>query len=96
MGRKGKSTVQGTSVNSFINKLIDKYIEQNKRLFRLKQIKLSRAKVVEVAFLAYLDGKGVLEQYLKELDYSDGEVKSIKEHLKSVSGLSQTKHEPKG
>lgn len=84
MGRKGKTTIFGTTTSNLYSKLIEKYIEEKGDILRLKQISPSKAKVVELAILKFLEIQGVLEPYLKEFGLTDSEVKSIKEHLKVV------------
>lgn len=84
MGRKGKTTV-GTTVPEIYKKLLDMFIEKNKRKFEFMGQKLSRAKVLEIAILTLLSEQGVLEQWMKALGCSDAEISSIKEYLQLVS-----------
>jgi len=84
MPRRGKTTVKGTTVNDLYTKLVEKYIELKKQEFKLRQIRLSRAKVYELSLLKFLEIQGILEPFLKELDYSDSAIRNIKDNLKLV------------
>lgn len=66
-----------------IGKLLDKFKEEKQKDF--PTIKLSRPKIIELAVYKLLDEKGVLEQFLQELNYSDSQIKSIKQYLLIVT-----------
>ncbi len=88
MGRKGKKTLQGTSVSSMYNQLIEKYIEEVSKKRLLSQP--SKAQVVEDSILVFLEKQGILEQLLKSVGCLDEEVKSIRAHLKAEYDLHST------
>lgn len=84
MPRKGKTTIKGTSVNDIYSKLVEKFIVEKKEEFKLRHIRLSKAKVFEIALLKFLEMQGVLEPFLKELGYSDSAIRNIKGSLTLV------------
>ena len=84
MPRKGKVTVKGTSLDKLFDDLIHLFIEEKKREFAMRHIKLSKAKVMEISVQKFLEIQGVLEPYLKKLGFSDSEIRNIKDTLKLV------------
>jgi len=64
--------------------LVQKFIELKKEEFKLRHIRLSRAKVYELSLLKFLEMQGVLEPFLKEFGYSDSAIRNIKDSLKLV------------
>lgn len=74
----------GTSSNKLIAKLIERYIEEKEKQPVLLDEKLSRNKVIEAAALLFLDSKGVLDKLLAEQNYSDVQVKRLKQRLQAV------------
>jgi len=81
MPREG---IKSTSIPDLYVKLIDKLLEEKKNEFILKNIRLSRAAIIEIALLKFLEIQGVLERYLKELGLEDSAIEGIKERLKVV------------
>ena len=65
-----------------VGDLMDKYVKEQGRDFAL--LRLSRAKLIEIAVLRFLDQKGVLEKYLSELGYEDSQIKRIKQYLQAA------------
>ena len=77
-------TVKGTSLDKLYDDLINLFIEEKKREFAMRHMRLSKAKVMEIALQKFLELQGRLEPYLKKLGFSDSEIRNIKDTLKLV------------
>ena len=69
MPREGKVTFKGTTVPDLIIRLMDKFVEEKQKDFAF--IRLSRAKVAELAVLKFLESRGELDKFLTDLGVSD-------------------------
>jgi len=61
---------------------MDKFVEEKQKDFAF--IRLSRAKVAELAVLKFLESRGELDRFLTDLGVADSEAESIKRYLKAV------------
>lgn len=82
LGRQGKKTILGTSIDELLAKAIDLYIEKQPKKLLLKEHS-NRAEIIQDAVLLFLALKGELEPTLKALQMEDSEIQSIVKHLKA-------------
>ena len=90
MGRQDESTILNTSVPNILVRIIDAYIEQQKKKRVLTGKRMSRASVMEDALLDMLYQQGVLEQLLKEQGVPAEEIHSIKARLQAEHEISRS------
>jgi len=86
MGKKGSTTISGTSVDDIYSKILTAYIEQEQKKIVLSGKRKSKAQTIEDAILLLLERRGVFEKVLTECGVPIEEIERTKQRLKIEYG----------